>query len=401
MASVHERPLANGDVTYRVMFRLASGKQKQESFVHRAGAEEFRMLVEKIGGDAALHVLQLRRDKKPETPTIAEWTARYLDPDSGLLTGVEDGTRRGYRESAGRSFLPMLGAFPVDAVQKVDVGRWVAWQEKQPALRGGGRTIAAKTVRNYHAILSAVLASAVAEGLRTDNPAYRTRLTRGTKKEATFLTPEEFATILHFTPSRHEAFLLFLAGSGCRWGEATAVTWGALNLTAATPTVRIDKAWKRGPTSAPILKQPKSVAGRRTISLSPDVVAALGTPGAPGDLVFPGQTGNHLWYSGFRENVWVPTIARAQNVELCEAAGLTPLRKTPTPHALRHSHASWLIAAGTPLPYVQARLGHESITTTISVYSHLVPEAHSQMADIIGSTLIGVRPLRQVKALTP
>jgi hypothetical protein len=32
-----------------------------------------------------------------------------------------------------------------------------------------------------------------------------------------------------------------------------------------------------------------------------------------------------------------------------------------------------LIAGGAPLPHIQARLGHESITTTIDTYGHLLP----------------------------
>ncbi|MCA0329475.1 MAG: tyrosine-type recombinase/integrase [Actinobacteria bacterium] len=44
-------------------------------------------------------------------------------------------------------------------------------------------------------------------------------------------------------------------------------------------------------------------------------------------------------------------------------------------HDLRHSHASWLIAAGVPLPVIQRRLGHESIQTTVDVYGHLAPDA--------------------------
>nr|WP_237302837.1 tyrosine-type recombinase/integrase [Streptomyces sp. S063] len=41
-------------------------------------------------------------------------------------------------------------------------------------------------------------------------------------------------------------------------------------------------------------------------------------------------------------------------------------------HDLRHSHASWLIAAKVPLPAIQGRLGHESITTTVDRYGHLL-----------------------------
>jgi len=49
-------------------------------------------------------------------------------------------------------------------------------------------------------------------------------------------------------------------------------------------------------------------------------------------------------------------------------AGL-PFRYTP--YQVLHTHASWLIAAGQPLPYIQARLGHEKITTTVDTYGHL------------------------------
>ncbi|MEU2431555.1 tyrosine-type recombinase/integrase [Streptomyces sp. NPDC007861] len=39
-------------------------------------------------------------------------------------------------------------------------------------------------------------------------------------------------------------------------------------------------------------------------------------------------------------------------------------------HDLRRSHASWLIAAKVPLPAIQDRPGHESITTTADRYGH-------------------------------
>ncbi|MCC4909096.1 tyrosine-type recombinase/integrase [Microbacterium sp. cx-59] len=61
----------------------------------------------------------------------------------------------------------------------------------------------------------------------------------------------------------------------------------------------------------------------------------------------------------------------------------------PNIHDLRHSHTSWLIAAGVPLPYLQARLGHESIMTTVGTYGHLQPDAHVQMAEAISQTLAG------------
>jgi len=399
MASVLPRVSKDGTVHWRVQFRH-DGRMMQRTFVNEKGAREFGGLVDRLGASAAMQVLNARTAKLPDVLTLREWTAKYLSPDSGLLTGVEPGTRSGYVQAAERSFLQVLGEYPVDAVQRADVGRWVAWQEKQDSVRGG--KVSPKTVRNYHSILSAVMTSAVNEGLRPDNPAYRTRITKGIAHEGVFLSVDEFTTLLHFTPKRHEGLVMFLAGSGCRWGEATAITWGDLNLKANPPTVRITKAWKSGVGGTRVLKQPKSSRARRTISLSQDVVHALGEPGPATQLVFRGPiAGNRVHYSGFMEDNWNPTVEKAMNAELCDKEGVTPLSRRPTPHDLRHTHASWLVASGVPLPYVQVRLGHENISTTVQTYTHLMPDAHSDMAAVITRTLEGVRPLRPLPALEP
>lgn len=397
MPSVGHRVLSDGTVRWRVQGRY-QGRMMQKTFFEQKGATEFNALVDKIGWPSALQVLEVRLSKGEgvtSTPTLREWMARYLDADAGLLTGIEEGTRYGYQRAAERSFLQVLGDYPVDVITKADVGRWVAWQEKQITERG--KPMAMKTVQNYHSILSSALKAAVDSKLREDNPAWRTRITRGQRREGVFLSPDEFATILHFIPERYTGFVMFLAGSGCRWGEATAITWSDVDLTADPPIVRINKAWKKAPGGSVVLRQPKSKRSKRSIGLDPDTVQALGHPGRPSALVFPNTTGGHMWHSAFREDIWVPAIRKAQDRALCELEGVAPLTKTPTLHDLRHTHASWLIADGAPLPYVQARLGHESINTTVGVYGHLQPDAHAQMAAFIGRRMSGVRPLRRIE----
>lgn len=41
------------------------------------------------------------------------------------------------------------------------------------------------------------------------------------------------------------------------------------------------------------------------------------------------------------------------------------------PHLLRHTHATELIRSGWNMTYVQKRLGHADIQTTINTYVHL------------------------------
>lgn len=54
-----------------------------------------------------------------------------------------------------------------------------------------------------------------------------------------------------------------------------------------------------------------------------------------------------------------------------------------TPHSLRHTHATLLIAEGVSIPAVSHRLGHSNINTTNTVYLH-----HIQSADEIASDII-------------
>ncbi|MHC5830096.1 MAG: tyrosine-type recombinase/integrase, partial [Nostoc sp.] len=44
------------------------------------------------------------------------------------------------------------------------------------------------------------------------------------------------------------------------------------------------------------------------------------------------------------------------------------------PHLLRHTHATELIKSGWEMTYVQKRLGHTDIQTTVNTYVHLLDE---------------------------
>jgi integrase len=52
-------------------------------------------------------------------------------------------------------------------------------------------------------------------------------------------------------------------------------------------------------------------------------------------------------------------------------------------HALRHSHASALIAAGVDVVTVSRRLGHSNPTITLNVYAHLFSETDTKAAAAI------------------
>src|SRR5699024_2203661 len=54
----------------------------------------------------------------------------------------------------------------------------------------------------------------------------------------------------------------------------------------------------------------------------------------------------------------------------CKRAGVQEV----TSHALRHTHASLLILNGVSMTYISQRLGHQTISITEEVYSHVLDE---------------------------
>src|SRR5262249_22177056 len=77
-----------------------------------------------------------------------------------------------------------------------------------------------------------------------------------------------------------------------------------------------------------------------------------------------------------------------------EWARLVRILKLPkvTFHALRHTHASQLIANGLDVVTVSRRLGHGNPTVTLNVYSHLFGNTDERAAAIIEAAMSAALP---------
>jgi integrase len=82
------------------------------------------------------------------------------------------------------------------------------------------------------------------------------------------------------------------------------------------------------------------------------------------------RTDGHIPRRWFRDRILKPALARsAIDVDV-------------KMHALRHAHASWLLAGGADLQVVKDRLGHGSISTT-EKYLHTLPDADDTAVDAV------------------
>ncbi|WP_153005673.1 tyrosine-type recombinase/integrase [Kocuria palustris] len=328
-------------------------------------AAELRDFLNANGNSFALAAQSASR-LRSSSPTVDAVIAAHIDQ----LTAIAPGTRRRYRRMAARHITPVLGAVPLDTLTRRDVASWL-----------NGMTGSAKTKRNVQSVLPAALSSAVRDGIVPTNVAKGVQPPRGeSRTEAVFLSREEAATIVEALPPRYQ----LLAGTGLRWGEATALEVRDITLTGdpgeRAGTVSVTKAWRTGE-SGPVVGAPKTARSRRTVTLpralaeriaehiadAPDR-GALGV----GDLLLTNAPGRPIRNWVFHGHTWGPAL------DALEEAGA--LRARPRIHDLRHTHASWLIAAGVPLTVIQRRLGHESIKTTSDRYGHLADDADALAA---------------------
>jgi integrase len=58
-------------------------------------------------------------------------------------------------------------------------------------------------------------------------------------------------------------------------------------------------------------------------------------------------------------------------------------------HGCRHTCATLLLQAGTPVHVVAQRLGHAKVTMTLEVYAHALPNQQQDAAAALGALLHG------------
>jgi integrase len=333
-------------------------KQQGLTFTSESEAETIRRLLDANGQSFEVAQETLLRAKH-KVPTVAAVIQEHIN----LMVRPASGTIRTYQTMLNLHINPAIGAIPIDELDFRDITSWIRTMQKN------GKT--AKTIRNNHSLIYSSMEMAVRSKYRPDNPCRGVQLPSADRAEddARFLTHAEFGQVLNHMPDRYKNFTQFLVMTGTRFGEATAVTVADVDLLSKPPTVRINKAWKRDGNNEFYVGPTKTGAGKRTVSLAPnlvDILVPLVASGQGSDLLFTTSTGGRIAHSVYWQKCWLPTVKAAQS---------DGLKKSPRIHDLRHTHASWLIQDGVSLFTISRRLGHASTRTTEEVYGHLMPQA--------------------------
>ena len=352
---------------YAYRYTDASGRTRQGSA--RTLAEARRLKAQRAT-DAA-------RGERHETSrlTLAAYSNEWLSSYQGRTSrGIRVETLADYRHELGLYALPLLGGMRLGEIEPRHV------KELAALVSDGGRR-KPRTVKLAIAPLRALLATAVEDGLIRSNPAAGVRVAQPDTLEEDLnhvvqeraLTPEQLARLIAEIPESHRSFVIFVAQTGLRIGEAIAVQWRDVDLDAGLLHIR-----RRYYRSA--YAPPKTRYGRRVLPLTPAMAALLRSrqhllEPSPAELVWPSRTGRPLNPDSTRARVLKPAASRAA----------VPWASW---HTLRHTCGTLLFREGWSIKAVQHYLGHHSAAFTLAVYVHFLPgdmPSNAFLDSIVGS----------------
>ena len=218
MASIAPQASKRFPDGHKVRYRHPDGTAGATTFPDHRSAEKFVSLIDALGVADALERVGRTAPQPvvPTSPTVAATLERYAATRPSL------DTRNKYRIIARRTINPVLGDVPIADLTVDDVQSWL-----------NDLTIAGSSIRQAHMVLKASLSAAVERGELAVNPARKASRSGGSGvrlprsqpgKRAVFLSRDEAALVLAAVPERHRVLIEFLLATGCRIGEALALT---------------------------------------------------------------------------------------------------------------------------------------------------------------------------------
>lgn len=307
---------------------------------------------------------------KPTTPeqTFGEFAWQWFDA-SRLEWRPK--TRLDYSWQLRCHLVPFFGRHTLSQITISEVDRY-----RHSLLAAGN--LSASSINKTITRLAQILEIALEYGLIERNPARgrRRRLRAGRPPQVWLDRAEQIEALLRAAaeldrraaknggrdhrggPVYRRALLCTLVLAGLRMGELIELRWRDL-----------DFAGKRVAVAAA-----KTDAGTRHVEMLPALQGELEghrarrADAGPEDFVFASANGSRAIHGNIRRRAFDPAVQLANRHLLL--AGEVPLPQGLTPHKLRHTFASILIATGVDPGSVMEQLGHADPGFTLRVYRH-------------------------------
>lgn len=313
----------------------------------------------------------------PGGMTVDAWLDEWL---ASKRAEVAASTLRIY-ESELAHIRPFIGRVRLGRLRPADVRRAMRalpGQVVEFGKKGEGKqatVLTARAANMARRVLASALSDAVRDGLIAVNPADRERVKplKHEERDVNVWTATEVQRFLDACLTDACALYAYFytaLTTGLRVGELAALRWADLTESTLRVERSVDSSWTKTP------------AGRRTLPLPVDTRqvldrhrAVLAVERIGGPLVFPTSSGG-------------PVTRHHANATLKRWSSRAGVPRR-TPHELRHTYASMMIAAGANPSELARLLGHTNASFTLRRYVHFFESARPRSAptlrDLMGA----------------
>jgi integrase len=359
--------------------KYGRGKRWLAVWTGPGGTEHAKAFDRKIDAErhgAAMEADQLRGvyvDPRRGAQLVREYADEKFLPS---LVHLRPNSVSTYASHLRKHVYPLLGSRRIGSLQKSDIKSFVAAKAAE---------LAPSTVETVVAVLRAMLASAVEDGVIPINPAARVQLPEVTPRVLVPMDPAQVLALARAVSPRYRVGVVLGAGAGLRFGEATGLIVQRAEL--LRRRILILEQAQNG-ALAPL----KTKASRRVVPVGDwiveEIAAHLERFGPGQDQVILSNAAGRIIRRNAFGDMWRSAVAAARTCGKppAEISAATGCRETCADgahmllvgtrfHDLRHFYASALISANLNPKVIQARLGHATIAETMDTYGHLFPDA--------------------------
>lgn len=225
---------------------------------------------------------------------------------------------------------------------------------------------AKRTVKGYLSVLSLIFNFAMRKGYCNNNPTIAISVPAKLKTTKRDLpTSVDIDVVKRAVNNSFGLFAYFLLYTGCRRGEALAITMDDIDFENNIIFINKSLYWE---SNTPVIKSTKTNAGNRTIILLDALKSKL-----------PKDKEGYLFGN---EKPMTLTAFRYHWGKYVKETGITL-----TPHQLRHLFATILYECGIDEKITQELMGHSNISITRNIYTHIREQKINETANILNQKI--------------
>ena len=309
---------------------------------------------------------------------IAEWIDTWLEVY--ITPNVSPTTLSRYEGMIKRYIKPIIGSIQVQQLNTLAVQAWVNGLKTSPV---SGKEMSAATVKHAYHVLKGSMDKAVLAGIIPRSPCTGIMLPKGQKKPPVVYDEEQIRQLIAAAKGTEMELIIDIELClGLRRGELLGLMWEDIDweknqIHIVRNRVVVD--------SKSLVKDPKTESSRRTVDVPVQLIQKLrqhktkclanrlrlGQAYTVTDYIIVHPDGKPIY----------PEYVSQMFTKLQKKAGLPKCRF----HDLRHLCASIMLMQGVNVKVAQEHLGHKDISTTMNIYSHVLPSVAKEAAQKIGS----------------